>query len=270
MSWIELHDDLPNHPKITELCAELKIKKAEAVGLVCCLWTWALRYAEDGDLSKFSQETIEKAVGWTKKNLRFLSVLKGKFVDEDLKLHDWLDFVGPYLIKKYGGGGNINGRKRLKKIWWRYGLRYGSGGLKYSDKDNAKDNGEKRLQSDCLATKKRMLSDPRSDHLATLPTNHNQPLVYNKIPNEREKIASHKTGLGKTEEEMTIGALTKIEILVQKLNLSSTLRNTPSYRTAIRRVPGRVLAVLETLEEKITRGEILENPTGWVIAELKK
>ena len=101
MPWIELHSTIRNHPKVEMLCTELNIPKPEAIGHLACLWTWALEYVEDGDLSRYTPEIIERACEWKGDGRALFNCLVGKFIDKDLKLHNWLDYVERYLTGKY-------------------------------------------------------------------------------------------------------------------------------------------------------------------------
>ena len=112
MPWIRLHSNLRNHPKLEALCLELRVEKAEAMGLLTSLWTWALDYAEDGDLSRFQPEIVERGCEWKGEPNALFSALLGKFIDSDLKIHDWLDYAGSYLRSKY----HTSNPKKLKQI----------------------------------------------------------------------------------------------------------------------------------------------------------
>ena len=95
-SWIESHQTLEKHPKLLKLISLTGWTKNETIGILHRLWWWTLAYAEDGDLSKYSStevalmldlnETFDKA--------KLFDILKeAKFLDLDLKVHDWLDFA---------------------------------------------------------------------------------------------------------------------------------------------------------------------------------
>ena len=124
MAWIELHTALRNHPKCDLVAIDLDKDKTWVIGAVACLWTWTLEFAEDGDLSKFPKEMIEVACGWKGEPGRFYESLLGRgFLDEDEKVHDWLDYVGRYLRGKY----HDSNKPLLRKIWTKYGYVYGRG-----------------------------------------------------------------------------------------------------------------------------------------------
>lgn len=121
MAWIELHTSLRNHPKIIVLASELGISKIQAIGHVVCLWTWALEYVEDGDLSKYTPEIIESACEWNGQKGSLYNELIGKFVDKDHFIHDWYDYAGRYLTAKYRTHGSL----KLVEIKRKYESRKG-------------------------------------------------------------------------------------------------------------------------------------------------
>lgn len=67
------------------------------------LWLWAMQYALDGDLSRFTDEEIAQAMGYQigeclPSALKNILVTSG-FADENLQLHDWVD-RGKHLKQK--------------------------------------------------------------------------------------------------------------------------------------------------------------------------
>lgn len=101
MAWIELHQSLIRHPKLSRLARELHIGRPQAIGHLCCLWLWTLDYAPDGRLSAFT--STEAAVGaeWTGKPEEFLQALKSAgWIDEDGNIHDWEKYGGKLLKKR--------------------------------------------------------------------------------------------------------------------------------------------------------------------------
>lgn len=97
MAWIESHVDLGDHPKITELCFNLMIKKYEAIGHLTLLWHFTMKYAwRDGDLRRFTARAICQAAGWDKDEETFIRALQtvGWLEKDKLRVHDWLDYAG--------------------------------------------------------------------------------------------------------------------------------------------------------------------------------
>lgn len=101
MAWIELHQTLPKNKKILRLKRILKIKTPQAIGHVCLLWLWALDNAPDGDLSGFSADDIAEICEFTKNSQLFLeSLIEAGFVDDNLRIHDWDEYIGRLLEKR--------------------------------------------------------------------------------------------------------------------------------------------------------------------------
>ncbi len=101
MAWIELHQTLPKNKKTMKFKRALKIKTPAAIGHLCLLWLWAIDSADDGDISEFTAEDIAEVCEWTKNADMFLSALKDAgFVTEDMKIHDWDDYIGMLIAKR--------------------------------------------------------------------------------------------------------------------------------------------------------------------------
>lgn len=122
MAWIESHQEMQDHPKLFHLCELSQLSQATCIGRLHMLWWWCLKFAEDGDLSRYRSSQIPaietdefrahlRAAGW---------------LDGDL-IHDWIDYAGLYLTKKYSTG-NID---KLKMIWMKHGYKYGKGKGKF-------------------------------------------------------------------------------------------------------------------------------------------
>lgn len=121
MPWIESHTVLIRHRKLIEFSSELRISPAYAVGHLHVLWHAALEQAEDGDLSSWSDEFIATSACYTGGAPRFVSLLqKHKWLEGRL-IHDWLDYAGLYLTRKYAK----DNRPRLVAIWAKHGRTYG-------------------------------------------------------------------------------------------------------------------------------------------------
>jgi len=122
--WIELHVNLETNPKLYPLMEATRWGKWETIGRLVGLWCWVIRYAEDGDLSKYMP-------------IQYLDHLKGDlspvelhrflqdsgWINSDDKIHDWLEYAGLYLIRKY----HSSNLKRLKEIWKKHDRVYGRG-----------------------------------------------------------------------------------------------------------------------------------------------
>ncbi len=127
--WIAISVDLVFHPKLLCLAIELGIDEAHALGVLVRMWLMSFKYAKDGDLWRGDEEAT----------LRFVGVITGyrgdaKQLVETLRknrwlegwlVHDWLDYVGPFLIKSF----KTSRRSWLVTTWAKYGRKYGA---KYS------------------------------------------------------------------------------------------------------------------------------------------
>ncbi|MEA4920643.1 MAG: hypothetical protein VB078_06975 [Clostridiaceae bacterium] len=98
--WIQIYSNLPQHPKTSALADELGFKgtlinpNAQAVGLLVCLWTWAIQNAYSGDLSGCSIRAIAEACQWQRKPETLVAALKNAgWIDTDMKLHDWEEYA---------------------------------------------------------------------------------------------------------------------------------------------------------------------------------
>lgn len=109
MAWIELHDTLPNHPKLLRLARELRVERPMALGYLVNLWTWALTYAEDGNLEKFDHVEIATAAGVPDSGKdaygsAFCSAMArvGFFEKKGSKysIHDWMDYAGRLVNRR--------------------------------------------------------------------------------------------------------------------------------------------------------------------------
>lgn len=105
MVWIESHSEIVGHPKTRRLAKALRITERDAVGLLHMLWHWALKYAPDGDLSRFDDEDIALAVDWTVDDdgapSCVIEALKAtRFVDADGQIHDWDEYTGRLIERR--------------------------------------------------------------------------------------------------------------------------------------------------------------------------
>jgi hypothetical protein len=102
MSWIESHQDLEGHPKTLLFCQKTGLSVDAAIGRLHRLWWWALKYAEDGDLSKYDPSQFLGGLNGTLTAETVYKIMKEvKFIDESGQIHDWLDYAGRYLHSKY-------------------------------------------------------------------------------------------------------------------------------------------------------------------------
>ena len=101
MAWIESHQSLAKHPKTRRLARELGVSIPTAIGHLHLLWWWALDYAEEGDLSKFTGEEIAEACLWEGQPPKLKAALGASgFVNGDGTIHDWNDYAGRLLERR--------------------------------------------------------------------------------------------------------------------------------------------------------------------------
>lgn len=94
MSWIEYHDALRDFWKIERLAHILQVPYAHALGLLSCLWLWAVKNARDGKLKHFTDLEVAKAARWEGNAEGFKEHLRiCKLIDRGTdRLHDWSEY----------------------------------------------------------------------------------------------------------------------------------------------------------------------------------
>ena len=104
MAWIESHEDVGQHPKTRRLARSLQVSIPTAVGYLHLLWHWALKYAEDGNLERFTREDIADGAMWTDAAETFvLALTQSGFLDETptgLLVHDWNEYAGRLVQRR--------------------------------------------------------------------------------------------------------------------------------------------------------------------------
>jgi hypothetical protein len=99
--WNEVHVGLRDHPKTARLRRRLGVGLPAAIGSLVLLWAWAVRYAPDGDLSKFDPDVLADAAGWEDEPGQFVrALISAGFVDEDLTIHDWHAYAGRLMERR--------------------------------------------------------------------------------------------------------------------------------------------------------------------------
>ena len=106
MAWIEVHTNLPRHPKTMQLQERLHMKTPTAIGHLCLLWTWALENAPDGRLSRMDARALAKICQVPARRAEeFLEALLAcGFLDRDeqgLMIHDWESYAGRYNEQRW-------------------------------------------------------------------------------------------------------------------------------------------------------------------------
>jgi hypothetical protein len=99
--WLELHIGLRDHPKTARLRRRLGVSLPAVIGNLVLLWSWAIRYAPNGDLSRFDPDVIADAAGWDDDPGQLVrALIAAGFLDEDLRIHDWEAYAGRLLDRR--------------------------------------------------------------------------------------------------------------------------------------------------------------------------
>lgn len=104
MAWIESHQEVAMHPKTRKLAKKLDVYLPAAVGHLHLLWHWVLSFADDGDLSKHTDEDIAIGAMWDYDPKTFVDALvECRWLDRDgerLVVHDWQDYAGRLVDRR--------------------------------------------------------------------------------------------------------------------------------------------------------------------------
>ena len=84
----------PDHPKAHALAVELGLDRWGVVGVLESLWHFTAYYAPAGDVGRFSDEAIAKAIGWEGDAKRLIgSLTRTRWLDRcachRVRVHDW-------------------------------------------------------------------------------------------------------------------------------------------------------------------------------------
>lgn len=95
----------PDHPKMSRLAETLGIPKAYAVGLLEMLWHFTGRFAPRGDIGRYPDSDIARAVGWETEPSKLIhALLQEGWIDSDnayrLLIHDWPEHC-EQAVRKY-------------------------------------------------------------------------------------------------------------------------------------------------------------------------
>lgn len=64
MAWIKLETTYLDHPGFTQVSQRFRIPPVAVRGLMVGLLSWAIKFAPDGDLSRYDLEDLEVASGY--------------------------------------------------------------------------------------------------------------------------------------------------------------------------------------------------------------
>uniref|UniRef100_A0A6M3J741 Putative replication protein n=1 Tax=viral metagenome TaxID=1070528 RepID=A0A6M3J741_9ZZZZ len=99
MAWLESHQEIDNHPKLSLLISLTKSSKNECIGILHRLWWWTLSYAENGYLGKYNPLAITTFLSI--EEVFYSHLITSGWIDDDNYIHDWWDYVGRFLQVKY-------------------------------------------------------------------------------------------------------------------------------------------------------------------------
>jgi hypothetical protein len=159
VAWIESHTVLIKHRKLVSLARDLRLKPVYCLGHLHAFWHAVLEQQEDGDLSAWSDEQIAEISSWQGDAVRYVQLLQLHGWLTGRKVHDWLDYAGLFLSRKY----STSNRQRLVDIWNKHGREYGAGPRA----------GPKRTVSEQLANSSRTVSEQNCSHLTKPPSSAN-------------------------------------------------------------------------------------------------
>lgn len=102
MAWIELHEELLNHPKTAVLGEAMGWNKFESAGRLYAFWTWAMKYAPTGSLKDLNDAVLGVAVELNGEAATVFvrAMISARWLDRregGLRIHDWPDYAARYL-----------------------------------------------------------------------------------------------------------------------------------------------------------------------------
>ncbi len=103
--WIEVHDTLPDHQKVACVSDALGVSETQVIGMLVCIWTWALSNRPEGKLSSVDKRIVERAARWEgAPGELFAALLDAAWIDcsdgDTYGIHDWGDYAGRLIEKR--------------------------------------------------------------------------------------------------------------------------------------------------------------------------
>lgn len=94
-----------DHPKLLKLATALKVSRPHAIGILELLWAFASRFAPGGDVGKYEDTAIARAVDWHRSPTQLVSALTScgwldQCAERRLLVHDWEDH-SDQAVKKF-------------------------------------------------------------------------------------------------------------------------------------------------------------------------
>jgi len=202
---MESHTVLMRHRKLAELATALRIRRSYAMGHLHALWHAALEQQEDGDLTAWSDEFIADSSDFPGDAPQYVRLLQQhRWLDGRL-IHDWLDYSGLFLIKKY----STSNRVRLVEIWLKHGRVYGERG--------------KRTDSEQLPLAPNLTKPNKPNH--THRVRAREPVDVGKLLDQIGSLYGRKAGVSfNYSEEMQAAELARRPEIEAELALVLTYR----------------------------------------------
>jgi hypothetical protein len=101
MAWLESHQELARHPKIRRFARVAGINIPTAIGHMHLLWWWAMDYAQNGDITRYTPCDIADAIFWEgEPEALFNALIDSGFLDSldgSTVIHDWHEYAGKRL-----------------------------------------------------------------------------------------------------------------------------------------------------------------------------
>lgn len=115
MPWIESHSELREHPKRKRLSRLLGLDAYATIGLLHCLWWWAMAYAPDGDLSRYTPEDIADGIDWPGDPGQLIEALREAGFLDDLQLHDWEEYGEKLYQRRQRNAAQMRARRQAER-----------------------------------------------------------------------------------------------------------------------------------------------------------
>ena len=108
MTWIRVDCAVTRHPKLVRFSKAMGMSRHEGLGLLVDLWTWAVDYTDNGDLSKYTSDELVTALNVAPNTALIEHDLLGAlemagFIDRDkttIRLHDWDMHQGQLMAQR--------------------------------------------------------------------------------------------------------------------------------------------------------------------------
>lgn len=124
--WLKIDTEILENQKVADLSRALRTSPHAAAGHLFGMWSRVLKQRPDGIIADWTDWFIADSLGIAPKHSSTIrkTLLDAGILDADpLRVHDWIDYAGTYLVKKLGT--TAKGKVELERIWAIYGRVYG-------------------------------------------------------------------------------------------------------------------------------------------------